>query len=293
MLDLEGKTAVISGGAGGIGFNLGMTLGKAGMNIVLADIEEPQLASAESALRDAGIEVLAVAMDVALREDWARTAEVAVQRFGSVHMLVNNAGVGGGIGALETLDEPGWRWAIDVNLMGVVYGANTFIPLLKEHGESAWLINVASMAGMAGAPLGGAYTATKAAVVALSESWHDELKNTPVQVSVLAPAFVKTRIHLSHRNRQARYAPVSAPTPDVLHIAKVTAKAVENGIDVEVVGARVLEALEQGELYIFTHPNYSVVPQQRSAAIAAAFERAAQSPILEGISDQEVTRFDR
>ncbi len=292
MLDLKGKTAVISGGADGIGFNLGLTLGKAGMNIVLADIEAPQLASAEAALRDAGVEVLAVTMDVALREDWSRTAEAAVQRFGVVHMLVNNAGVGGGIGALETLDEPGWRWAIDVNLMGVVYGANTFIPLLKEHGEAAWLINVASMAGMAGAPLGGAYTATKAAVVALSESWYDELKNTPVQVSVLAPAFVKTRIHLSHRNRQARYAPLSPPTPDVLHMAKVTTKAVENGIDVEVVGARVLEALEQGELYIFTHPNYSVVPQRRSAAIAAAFERAAQSPLLEGIAEQDVTLFD-
>lgn len=291
MQNLGGKTAVISGGADGIGLNLAMTLGAEGMNIVLADIEAAPLADAEKALREAGIEVLAVEMDVAVLEDWQRTAAATVERFGAVHLLVNNAGVSGGIGAIETLDDPGWRWTIDVNLMGVVYGANVFVPLMKEHGEQAWLINVASMAGMAGAPLAGAYTATKAAVVALSESWSEELRHQNIHVAVLAPAFVKTRIHQSYRNRQPRYATDVAPTPDVFKIAKVTTEAVNNGIDVNIVGKRVLEAMAAREFYIFTHPSYSAVTQYRGAAIAEAFDRAAASPELSSVLNEKVLSF--
>jgi len=291
MQNLGGKTAVISGGADGIGLNLAMTLGAEGMNIVLADIEAAPLADAEKALQEAGIPVLAVEMDVALLEDWQRTAAAAVERFGAVHLLVNNAGVSGGIGAIENLDDPGWRWTIDVNLMGVVYGANVFVPLMKEHGEQAWLINVASMAGMAGAPMGGAYTATKAAVVALSESWSEELKHQNIHVAVLAPAFVKTRIHQSYRNRQPRYATDVAPTADILKIAKVTSEAVENGIDVNIVGKRVLEAMAARELYIFTHPSYSAVTQHRGAAIAEAFDHAAASPELQSVLNVKVQSF--
>ena len=291
MQQLKGKTAVISGGAEGIGLNLAKTLGAQGMNIVLADIEAPQLAVAEQALQEAGIPVLAVEMDVALLEDWQRTAKAALERFGSVHVLVNNAGVSGGLGAIETLDDPGWRWTIDVNLMGVVYGANVFVPLMKEHGEPCWLINVASIAGMAGAPMGGAYTATKAAVVALSEAWYEELKAENIHVSVLAPAFVKTRIHQSYRNRQPRYATSVTPTPDVLKIAKITSEAVNSGIDVEIVGKRVLEAMEAGELYIFTHPSYRAVTDHRSAAIAGAFDQAAASPQLQGVRNEKLMSF--
>jgi NAD(P)-dependent dehydrogenase (short-subunit alcohol dehydrogenase family) len=292
MKELAGKTAVISGGADGIGRNLAETLGRAGMNIVIADIEAGQLAVAEKALTEAGIEVLAVEMDVALLEDWQRTARLACERFGKVHMLINNAGVSGGIGAIETLDDPGWRWTIDVNLMGVVYGANTFVPLMKQQGEPGWVINVASIAGMAGAPMGGAYTATKAAVVALSEAWNLELASHNIHVAVLAPAFVKTRIHKSYRNRQPRYAPTIAPGPDVLQIAKTTSKAVAGGIDVNIVGQRVMEALAAKELYIFTHPSYRPITDHRSAAVSEAFTHAADSPLLADIKNLKIVSFD-
>lgn len=289
MLELEGKTAVISGGADGIGFSLARALGARGMNVVLADIEPAPLAMATDRLEGAGVAVLPVAMDVALREDWARTAAAAQERFGDVHMLVNNAGVSGGIGGLgDALDDSGWRWTIDVNLMGIVYGADAFLPLMRAHGNPAWLINVASMAGMGGVPLAGAYTATKAAVVALTEAWALELRDTPVHVSVLAPAFVKTRIHQSWRNRQARYAPTTEPGPEVMRVAKSTAQAVQNGIDADVLSARVLEALAARELYIFTHPNYKDITDRRGAAIAGAFERAATSPLLEDVAEQPV-----
>lgn len=282
---LKGKTAVISGGAEGIGLALARALGGLGMNIVLADIEAPALAKAEASLNEAGVPVHAVEMDVAIRDDWRRTADEATARFGAVHLLLNNAGVGGGMGALGNLDESGWRWALDVNLMGVVYGADTFVPLMKAHGEPAWLINVASMAGMAGVPLAGSYTATKAAVVALTEAWSVELANTPIHVSVLAPAFVKTRIHQSHRNRQPRYAPTVMPGPEVMQMAKGSTHAVENGISADLLAERVLEALTAGETYIFTHPKYRSVTDQRYAAINAAFESAANSPLVADVAE--------
>lgn len=291
MSNYSGKTAVISGGADGIGLNLGKTLGAEGMNIVLADIEGPQLVKAGQELKDLNIPVLAVEMDVALREDWQRTADAAMARFGAVHMLINNAGVSGGIGAVETLDDAGWRWTLDVNIMGVVYGANVLVPLMKANGDQGWVINVASIAGMGGVPFAGAYTATKAAVVALSEAWHEELKEFGIHVSVLAPAFVKTRIHQSYRNRQPRYATDVQPTPDVIQVAKATTKAVENGIDVDIVGKRVLEALAAGEFYIFTHPNYKPVTDHRGEMVAGAFERSAESPLVQHLVGEKIWTF--
>ncbi len=285
MLDLAGKTAVISGGAGGIGFALAQAYGQQGMKIVLGDIEGDTLEASAAKLREMEIEVLAVEMDVAKRGDWQRLADAATSKFGAIHLLLNNAGVGGGMGPLGSLDESGWRWAIDVNLMGVVYGADTFVPLMKAHGEPSWLINVASMAGMSGVPLAGSYTATKAAVVAMTESWAGELENTAISVSVLAPAFVKTRIHLSPRNRQPRYAPQVAPGPEMMALAKGFYTAVENGIDASVLVARVLEAMEASERYIFTHPKYREVTDQRSAAISAAFDSAAASPIVKDVDE--------
>jgi NAD(P)-dependent dehydrogenase (short-subunit alcohol dehydrogenase family) len=285
MQEFNGKTAVISGGAEGIGLALAKALGACGMNIVIADIEAQPLAAAREALAAAGVAVEAVEMDVAIREDWSRLLEASTTRFGNIHMLINNAGVGGGMGALGSLDESGWRWTIDVNLMGVVYGADTLVPAMQAHGEPSWLINVASMAGMGGVPLAGAYTATKAAVVAMSEAWALELGQSNVRVSVLAPAFVQTRIHESHRNRQPKYAMTTKPGPDLMKMAKATTAAVEGGIEADLLAQRVIEALAAGEFYIFTHPRYRAVTDQRSAAIASAFSAAERSPLVGGVEE--------
>ena len=283
MSQFAGKTVVISGGAEGIGLSIAKALGEQQMNIVLADIDLKNLEKARSELDKAGFKVLAVALDVADEAQWQEVAKQTIERFGKVHMVVNNAGVTGDISPVEGQDKKGWQWTLDVNLMGVVYGAKVMVPLIKEHGEGGWIINVASMAGMAGLPFGGSYTATKSAVVALSESWHGELKRDGINVSVLCPAFVQTRIHESHRNRPARY------QSDDSNSTGDNGKAlVESGIEVSIIGKRVVEALNVGELYIFTHPNYRHAIQQRFAAIDAAFERAAQSPLLQHIVDQEI-----
>jgi NAD(P)-dependent dehydrogenase (short-subunit alcohol dehydrogenase family) len=232
--------------------------------------------------------VLAVALDVAQEDQWQEVANQAVAKFGKVHMVVNNAGVGGDTGPIESQDTKGWQWTLDVNLMGVVYGAKVMTPLIKKHGEGGWIVNVASMAGMGGIPYAGAYTATKAAVVALSESWAGELEGDGIHVSVLCPAFVQTRIYESARNRPEKYQPDPTPKSEKAVLTNSAKQMVESGIDVSIVGKRVVEALNDKEFYIFTHPNYRFLMQERTAAIDEAFTKSAKSPLLKNITDQKI-----
>ena len=288
MSQFADKTAIISGGAEGIGLSIAKALGEQKMNIVLADIDQKNLEKASLELRGSGISVLPVTLDVADEAQWYDAAQQAIERFGKIHMVVNNAGIGGDTGPIQNAQTKGWQWALDVNLMGVMYGAKVMVPLIKQHGEGGWIINVASMAGMGGIPYNGAYTATKTAVVALSESWAAELQSKGIKVSVLCPAFVQTRIYDSNRNRPLKYQNDTATPTNEDSFADKTKHLVENGIDVSIVGKRVVEALNDGELYIFTHPNYRAIVQRRFQAIDAAFERAAQSPLLEQIANQKL-----
>ena len=288
MSQFAGKTAIISCGAEGIGLSIAKALGEQKMNIVLGDIDQKNLEKASLELRDSGISVLPVTLDVADETQWHNAAQQAIERFGKIHMVVNNAGIGGDTGPIQNAQTKGWQWALDVNLMGVMYGAKVIVPWIKQHGEGGWIINVASMAGMGGIPYNGAYTATKTAVVALSESWAAELQSKGIKVSVLCPAFVQTRIYDSDRNRPLKYQNDTATPTNEDSFADKTKHLVENGIDVSIVGKRVVEALNDGELYIFTHPNYRAIVQRRFQAIDAAFERAAQSPLLEHIANQKL-----
>lgn len=285
---------VVSGGAEGIGLSIAQALGGQGMNVVLGDIDAVQLEQARQQLQAQGVDVLTCVMDVTRLEQWSDLAEQALARFGKVHMLVNNAGVGAMGDSIECSRIEDWRWVVDVNLMGVVYGTQTMIPLIKQHGEGGWLLNVAFMAGMAGVPFAGAYTATKVAVVGMSESWHAELQPHNIQVSVLCPAFVKTRINLSSRNRQAEYGGGSDDTAGSEKSRAIAAhmqNVIDNGLPVELVGLRVVEALNARELYIFTHPNYRAMVYKRGQAIDAAFERAAASPLLAGVLNEDIVGF--
>ena len=292
MTQFTGKTAIISGGAEGIGLSIAAALGAQGMNIVLGDIDATQLETARQQLEADGIAVHAAVMDVTKPQDWEQLVAEALSRFGKIHMLVNNAGVSGPPGPIEKTRHKDWRWVIDVNLMGVVYGTEAVVPHIKEHGEGGWLLNVASMAGMAGVPYAGAYTATKVAVVGMSESWRGELASQGIHVSVLCPAFVKTRIHLSHRNRQEEYnGAKTQPAPNSKG-SNTAAELVENGIPTEIVGARVIEALQDGEFYIFTHPSHRVISQQRGQEIDDAFARAEKSPHLQDVLDIPIASFE-
>jgi len=295
--ELSGKVAVISGGAEGIGFALAKVLGEHGMHIAIGDIDAGQLANARAALEDLGISVLAAELDVASTAQWQAFADATVERFGKVHMLVNNAGVGGAPNPIHSSSEGDWRWIVYVNLLGVVYGAHIVSPLSQSHGEGGWIVNVASMAGFVSLPMASAYSATKAAVVAMSECWRGELEPAGIKVSVLCPGFVKTRINKSQRNRPATYtaeenakASIDPATHKMMNDQMQA--VIDAGTSPELIARRVVEAIGQDELYIVTHPNFLPAVQNRFDGISSAFDRAATSNLLKETVDQLIPGFD-
>lgn len=275
MRDLKGKTAFITGGASGLGLAMAHAFGEAGMNVMLADIEEAPLAKAVADLEERQIRASSVICDVADRKALEAAASRTVATFGKVHLVANNAGVGvgGPIGQVKPVD---WDWIVAVNLMGVVYGMEAFLPHVRAHGEGGCFVNTASMAGLISPPGMEPYSATKYAVVAMSEGWMRQLAPENIHVAVLCPGFVKTKINQSGRARQVQY---GGPTVSEI----VADSAVESGIDPERVGKRVLEAVLANEPYIFTHPDMRGLVQMRFAAIMAGFDAADASPALEGM----------
>lgn len=297
MNELRNKTAIISGGAEGIGLGLAKVFGEYGMNIVLADINQEQLSKAERELSGKGIPVLSVPLDVTKRSQWDNVAHAATERFGDIHMLVNNAGVGGVPLPLEMDDESHWRWVIDVNLLGVTNGMHAIGPLIKQHQQGGWVINVASMAGFVSLPMAGAYSASKAAVVAMTECWNQELKADNIHVAALCPGFVKTRINQSERNRQEDYVTTASAQSATSHpamegIADQMQAIIDAGTDPELIGRRVVEALEAGEVYIVTHSDYWSVVESRFEGIQGAFNRARDSELLKDVGEQRVPGFN-
>lgn len=275
MQDLKGKTAFITGGASGLGLAMAHAFGEAGMQVMLADIEEAPLMKAVAELEERQIRASGVLCDVAVRQAVQDAAAKTVETFGKVHVVCNNAGVGAG-GPLGEVRHADWDWILAVNLMGVVYGMETFLPLMREHGEGGCFVNTASMAGMISPPGMEPYCATKFAVVAMSEGWAGQLAPEGINVAVLCPGFVKTKINQSGRTRQAAF---GGPTVSEI----VANSAVENGIDPARVGQRVLEAVKADERYIFTHPDMKPFVEGRFANIMAAFDVAAASPALAGM----------
>jgi NAD(P)-dependent dehydrogenase (short-subunit alcohol dehydrogenase family) len=289
--EFAGKTALISGGAGGIGFALAEEFGQLGMKIVIADIDQHELEKAEQTLRDANIQVLACPLDVTNYQQWEDTVTAAEEKFGNIHMLINNAGVGGIPGSVDKTKIDTWKWVLDVNVMGVVHGTQAIAPSMKRHGEGGWIINVASMAGMNGVAYSGAYAASKAAVVSMSESWAAELKKYNIAVSALCPAFVKTRIHESLRNLQPEYQGVKEKSATKIKSVKRVNPAealVESGIPPSLLAKRVVEALKSGQRYIFTHPNFRDPIAFRSGKIDSAFADAENSPLVGHLKDDEI-----
>lgn len=292
--EFTGKTAVISGAAGGIGLAIAEVLGQQGMNLVMCDIDAKTLDAASHGLRDKGLNVLACQLDVTDYTQWEDVVTQAKDTFGNVHMVVNNAGVGGIPGKIEDTEHETWRWVLDVNVMGVLYGTQACVPAIKAHGEGGWVLNVASMAGMLGMPYAGAYCASKAAVVSMTESWAAELAPKNIHVSVLCPAFVKTRIHESHRNRQGKYAVAEGNRQDKEKLkagANAATVAVESGIPPSMLAERVLEALKSKQTYIYTHPNYRKVTSGRAKAIDHAFVDAENSPVVGHLINDDIVTF--
>jgi len=256
MHEFSGRTAVITGGASGIGLAVARRLGREGMNLVLADIEQPALDEVVAEFEAAGVPVIGVDTDVSDVEAVRRLAAATADRFGNVHVLFNNAGVGGGGPILEPDDLDIWNWVLGVDLFGVLHGIKVFGPAMVAHGEPCHIVNTASMAGLMPTPGLGSYTVAKYGVVAMSETLSLETADTNLRVSVLCPGFVQTRIHESDRNIPENLVSLDEPTEESEFMRQMIGDLVSGGIPPEQVAADVFDALSTERFYVLPHPQY-------------------------------------
>lgn len=275
MKDLVGKTAFVTGAASGIGLGIAGALAQAGAKVMLCDIEEAALAKAVEGLKRTNADVDGVKADVSLKSELKAAADATIARYGKAHILVNNAGVGGG-GSYGAWTEAGWNWTLGVNLMAVVWGIEIFGPLIEQHGEGGHIVSTASVAGLIS--LGGdiTYNVSKYGVVALSEGLRGDLAQRGIGVSVLCPGFVRTQIMDSLRNLPERF---DRPSEDRLatmrssDIFKGIQERVSHGIDPTYVGELVREGIENDWPYIFTDVEFEPLIEGRFAAIKQGFDR--------------------
>ncbi len=284
---LMGKTAFITGGASGIGYGMAQAFARAGMNIMIADIEQAALDKAVAELdKSANVQVSDVLCDVSLRESVFEAAKTAFFEFGNVHVVCSNAGVGAG-GRMDQATVADWDWVVGVNQMAIVYAVQAFLPHIKEHGEGGHFVTTASMAGMIAASMvGGPYTATKFAAVGMSDVLREELAGTNISASVLCPGFVNTNIGNAQRNRPERFG--GAPDPSKMTAQEKAGQEMVNnflkgGLDPRIVGELVVEAVKGDWPYIFTDPNMRGAVEKRYAEILKGFDQAANSAALKGV----------
>lgn len=267
MKDLNGKVAVITGGAAGLGLAMAKRFADEGMKLVLADIEDDVLASTVSEFADGGAEAKGVHCDVTDLAEVEALRDAALDAFGAVHVICNNAGVAAG-GPAWAIPVEVWRWVLDVNFFGVIHGIHTFVPLLIEQGEGH-VVNTASAAGLVSTPGIGPYNASKHAVVTLSETLQHDLAmvGANVGVSVLCPAFVRTRIHESDRNAPAEVEAALSGFEEWQAGSELFKAFVEGGIEPSIIGDAVTEAVLEERFYILTHPEVGPWLQTRVETI--------------------------
>lgn len=275
MRDVSGRTAFITGGAGGIGLALGRELLMRGASVMLADVDSGALEAGVRELAQISENVDGVICDVANWADVQVAAATTTARFGLVQILCNNAGVSRA-GALERVAESDWQWVVGVNLMGVVHGLQAFLPAMKASGQECHIVNTSSMVGIVGGALSGPYAATKFGIVGISEVLAAELDGSDIGVSVLCPSWVRTQMPHNGRNRPDRFGgpfDLASDAENAERNARYLAAA-ESGLDPIEVAAMVLDAMAERRLYVFTHPEQRDDVERHNARVAAGFDAA-------------------
>jgi len=273
--EFKGKVAVITGSASGMGRAVAGRAAKEGMKVVLADVEQKALDRAEGELKAEGAEVLAVRTDVSKAEDLQTLAETTIDRFGAVHLLHNNAGVGGGSAIWET-SLADWKWTLNVNLWGPIYGIWAFLPIMLKQDTECHIVNTSSIGGLMSSPfVGGGYCTSKHGLIALSETLSHELKlmGAKIGVSVLCPGVVNTRIGQAARNRPAELQNDPAWEEKMRELAHIkamqemTAQLNSSGMEPTQVAELVFDAIKEDKFYILTHPEFMMTAKTRAEEI--------------------------
>ena len=258
-MDVSGRTAVVTGGASGIGRGMARAFAGAGMNVVVADIEQAPLDEVVAELTATGTEAIGVRTDVSKLDQVEALAAAATERFGGVEVLCNNAGVGVAdpVGATSLED---WRWTLDIDLWGPIYGVHVFLPIMEAQGEGH-INSTASMAGLyAGASLG-AYNVAKHGVVALMASLERDLRlaNSPIRSSVLCPGPINTNIVDSQRNRDPESAAEHTGTATGEKFWQMLTASLADGMNPDDVGQLVLRAVLDDHFWVLTHPEMAEI----------------------------------
>ena len=271
MKELAGKTVFVTGAASGIGLGIATAFAQAGAKVMLCDIEEAALSAALKQLRLTNVDVDGVKADVSLKAELVAAAEATTARYGKVHILVNNAGVGGG-GPYGSWTEASWDWTMGVNLMATIWGIEIFGPLIEQHGEGGHIVSTASIAGLISGQ-SNAYNVSKYGVVALSEGLRRELAPRGIGVSVLCPGFIRTQIMNSRRNLPKRFeGDVRAASGPLAEQINMIRERISQGIEPNYVGELVREGVERDLPYIFTDLEFEPMIEARFAAIKQGFD---------------------
>jgi NAD(P)-dependent dehydrogenase (short-subunit alcohol dehydrogenase family) len=271
MQDVQGRTAVVTGGGSGIGRGMCIVFARHGMRVVVADVELDAAASVAAEIAAAGGRAHAVEVDVADRRSVESMAAVARDVFGPVHLLCNNAGVSHRRRGIHATHED-WVWMLGVNLWGVIHGVETFLPAMLESGDEAHIVNTSSMNGIVPSAFSAMYSTSKYGVMGLTETLRNELAGTSVGISALCPAGVRSRIGESERNRPADLA---APTPPPTHEPSSTFD-ISPALDPEVVGEMTLQGIRDDRLYIFTDQKVRHLIEAHHSQMVAAFDDLAR-----------------
>ena len=269
MKDFAGKVAVITGGASGIGRGIAEWCVRVGVKVVLADIDEGPLSKTGAELTEMGGTVLCVRTDVSKRSDVEALARKAIDAYGGVHLLFNNAGIGAGGTPWEATWND-WEWVIGVNLWGVIHGVKVFTPLMMAQKTECHIVNTSSMAGLMAGGLTAPYSATKHAVVALSESLYLSLQHRKslVKVSVLCPGLVRTNIADSERNRPKELQDEPVPLTPEMQAGRTAFEAlVATSMPPNKVAELVFDAIRKEQFYIVTHPDWMEMVRLRTSRL--------------------------
>ncbi len=262
--DLTGRLAFITGGASGIGLGMAQALAAVGMSIAVADIDQQAAEEAAAGLMEAGAKAAAVQLDVQDRAAWGPALDAAERQFGALTVFCSNAGVAGSRMPVAQTDPRAWDWTIGINLTGTFNALQAALPRLQASGRPGHIVATASLGGFLVQPGNGTYSASKAAVIALCEALRGELLGTAINISVLCPGFVRSKLLQANAARLPGVL-LGLPEPELEAMLQA-------GTDPREIGEFVVNGILASKFWLFPHPELRNFVQARSDEIATSHE---------------------